>query len=97
MRVLQVVQKSFDSIGFDPKLKPFNRIILSMMAIHLLNTFSLWIFLLLGANSSHEFMESIYITSCYSGIFLSAANVIFTREELFSVINMTDGIFNESK
>lgn len=97
MQTLQAVQKSFDSLGFSPKLKQFNYKISGISVISFLGIILLWIYLLHEADSSQEYMESIYIVTACSGIFLSFASTVFFKEELFSFINSFNELTNESK
>lgn len=65
MQVLQEVQKSFNWMGFNPKLEPFNRRILRILTIVFPAVVLQWMFLMLEANSAQEYLESIYmITAC---------------------------------
>lgn len=97
MRVLQEVLKSYDSIGIDPKLEPFNRKVLRYLAVYFLGMTLLLIYLFHEADTSREYMESIYVVTSCSGILLSAASTIFIREKLFLYIDTLNKRFDESK
>lgn len=97
MRTLQEVQTSFDWMGFNPKLKPFNHKIRAILAITIPAVISQWKFLVHDANNAREYMESIYIVSVCSGVFLCFASTIFITKKLFAFINSVDELMNESK
>lgn len=97
MKILQEVQNNLISMGMNPELERFNRRILNILAINFPGVVSLWIFLFHEANSAEEYLESIYIVTASSGIFLSFASTIFVMEELFSFIKNVDDAVNESK
>lgn len=96
MQTLQVVQKNFNSLGFDPKLEPFNRTVLSFLILAFSGISLQWIFLFHGADSSQKHMETISIASGCTAIILSFTATIFISTELFSFINSFDDLTNES-
>lgn len=91
------MQKSFRSIGFDPKLESFNHRILGILAITSLGVISLWIFLFHEADSAAAYVESVYLITVCNGVLLSMASTIFTRKRLFSFIEIHEEFWNESK
>lgn len=97
MQVFQAVQKTFDWMGISPKLKPFNRITSSILAIVIPPYIFLWIFLLHDADNSQEYMESSYAVMTCTGMFLSSASTILIKRKLFSFIDSFDELVNESK
>lgn len=97
MQTLQEVQKAFDLIGLGPKLEPFNRRILSILAFVILCNISQWIYLVHVTDSTETFMECMYLTFACSGIFLCFANTILTTEKLFSFFRSIDELSSESK
>lgn len=97
MPILKEVEKSFNSIGFDPKLKPFNHKTLSILVILLPGIILQWIFLICVANRAEEYMESIYIVTTSTGVFLSFASTILIREKLFYLIEIDNEFVRESK
>lgn len=97
MQALQEVQKSFYFLGISPNLKPFNPRILSFSAFILHGVILLWLFVILEADGSQEYMESIYANSAVSGTFLCLLGTIFMSEKLFSFFKALDEALNESK
>lgn len=97
MLILQEVQKSFDSIGFNPKLEPLNHKILGILCIVVPAVLSLWIFLVHEANSAHEYMDSIYVISTSCGIFLSFTSTILITKKLYFLFKVFDEFINEGK
>lgn len=97
MQTFQAVQRGFESLGFSRKLAPFNRIVLRIFAIDFLLIISQLIFLIHEADSSQEYMESIYTITACSCIFVSLATTIFITDKLFTFIDGFDELINESK
>lgn len=97
MKIYQEVQKSFVWIGFDQKLEPFNRKISSILAITFTAVLLQWIFLIHVAETAQQYMESMYIVSTCSGIFLAFASSTFTTKRLFSFIKRVNESVDESK
>lgn len=97
MRVLQAVQKSFDRMGFSPKQERFNHLALGILVTNITGTSLQWIFLFRVANSSQEYMESVYFVTATTCIDLSFAHTIFITKKLFSLIDTIDELFNERK
>lgn len=97
MQVFQETQKSFKWMGFDSKLKPFNRRISSILVFTFTCVLLLWIFLIYEADTDQEYMESIYCVSVGSGVFLSLASSTFITKKLYSFIDGIQGNFNESE
>lgn len=97
MQTLQVVQKSFNSMGFDPKREPFNHITVGILVLGFSGVSIQWIFFLDGADSSQERMESMYVVAGCTGIFLSYTTTIFITNELFSFIDAFNELTNKSK
>lgn len=97
MKTLQVVRKLSNSMGFSSKLEPFNQLTLTILVVAASGISSQWIFLFHEADNSQQYMESIYVATCCTGVFLSFTSTIFTTKKLFSFINSVDDLFNESK
>lgn len=97
MRSVQEVQKAFITIGFDPKLKPMNHRVLGVLAIVFPGLTSIWIYLIFEANGAEEYMESIFMVTVCTGIFISFASTILNKTSLFSFIGRVDKVLNESK
>lgn len=97
MRVLQVVQKCFDSMGFSPKQEQFNQTTSIILVLAISGIGLQWMFFFLESDSSQEYMESIYVATGCSGAVISFASTIFIRKQLFSFIDSVDEVFNESK
>lgn len=95
MQIFQEVQKSFISLGFNPKEEPFNHKIVGILAATLLAVISLWIFLIHEANSAESYMESIYDITAATGLLLSLASTVFIKQKLFSFIGSFDEFLNE--
>lgn len=57
----------------------------------------MWIFLIHEADGAQKVMESIYVVTTGSGIFLSFASTIFIREKLFSFFKNWDDFANDGK
>lgn len=93
----QVVQKSLHSIGFGPTLEPFNRRILSILAVTCLGVISLWIYLFHEADGAEAYMESICLITICTATLLSDASTILITKKLFAFINAHDECFNERK
>lgn len=91
------VRKSLHSIGVSPKLEPFNRRILSILASTSLGVISLWIFLFHGADSAEEYMKSVCLITICTGTLLSFASTILIKKELFAFIKSHDECFDERK
>lgn len=97
MRVLQVVQKSFDRMGFSPKRERFNQRALDILVMDITGTSLQWIFLFRVADSSQEYMESVYVVTATTCITLSFAHTIFITKKFFSIIGTLDELVNERK
>lgn len=97
MRTLQVAQKSLNSIGFSPELKPFNSKILSNLVTIFPFIILQWIFLFHGANGAQEYIECAYIAVGCTGVFLSFASAVLIAAKFFSYFKSVDDFFNESK
>lgn len=97
MKIFQEVQKSFNWMGFNPKLAPFNPRILSNFVMRFTSLIFLWIFLIYEAETAQEYMESMYVISTGSGIFLSFLSQIFITKRLFSFIKRVNEAVNESE
>lgn len=91
------VQKSFQSIGLDPKLEPFNRRILSILVITSLGIISVWIFLIHEADSAEEYMESTYVITVSTGVVLSFASTTLITKKLHSFYKAHEEYLNESE
>lgn len=97
MQILQEVQRSLSSIGFNQKLEPFNRRIVSILVTVLPGFISVWVFLIHEADSAQEYMESIYIAVVSTGILLSFTSTISITKKLFSFIENIGECFKESE
>lgn len=97
MRALVVVQKCFDLMGISSKREQLNHITLSVLIIGGLAISLEWMYLILEADSSQEYMESIYVVTASTGIFFSFASTIFIEKKIFSFIDGIDDILIESK
>lgn len=97
MRVLQVVQKCFDAMGLSPKRDQFNPITSIILVLATSGVGLQWIFFFHEADSSQEYMESIYVATACSGALISFASTVFIRKQLFSFIGSVDELFNGSK
>lgn len=97
MQLLQEVRNSFDSMGFSPKSDQLSHKFLNNFIINFSGYILLWIYLLRDANSSLQYMESIYMITVCSCIFLSAVSTVFLQDELFLFIDTLNSLFNESK
>lgn len=97
MQTLQEVQKSFISIGYSPKLKPFNQRVLAILAIIFVGVVLEFIYLIHDADGAQELMESIYIITATAGSFLCFASSSFIMEEIFAFIDSSNETFRESK
>lgn len=75
MRVLQVVQNGFESIGIGPGRKAFNHTTLSILFICVFGFISLGIFIVQTADSAQEYMECLYIFTASIGTFLSGVSI----------------------
>lgn len=95
MQILQVVQISFYSIGFSPKLKPLNHRNLSILGISFPGVILELISLICEANGAQEYMESVYIITVCSGVLLAYASTIVVMKKLFSFIEAINEFFNE--
>lgn len=97
MPIFQTVQKTFDSVGLNPKLDPLNRKLLSILITNFMAIILQLIYLLHVADSSQQYLECIYVVTVGSGILLSIASTILIRDKLFLYIDTLDEVFNESK
>lgn len=98
MKVLRVVQKSFDSIGISSKRESFNQITLAIIFMSVSGISSLFTYFFRKANTAQEYMEFIYFATATTGTLLSGASTVFlTKKKLFSFIDSVDELFNESK
>lgn len=97
MNIYQEVQTNFESVGFSPKLSPFNHKTLGFLVTTSFMIILGLIFLIHEADSAQLYMESIYSLTACIGVFLSFANLIFITKKLFSFIESMDKIINESK
>lgn len=95
MKHYQEVQKGFEWLGFDLKLSDHN--ILGTMVISLSGIISEWIFLLFEANSSQEYLESIYFITSSVGIFISYTSALLLKDKLLVFIDTVDRTINKSK
>lgn len=93
MKTLQVVQKSFRSLGLSSQIDLFNLILITSFPFEI----SLWIYLFYEANTSQEFMESIYMTTICTAVFASYASTLLITDKLFSFFDSFDDHINESK
>lgn len=91
------VQKSLYSIGFGPKLKPFNQQIVSILLPISLGVISLWIFLFHDAESAGEYVEAVCVITISGGTTLSVAITNFTTKKIFLFIKAHEEYLNESK
>lgn len=97
MQTLLKVQKSFTWIGFDPKLEPFNRRVVQILVITFSAIISLWIYFIRVPDTAQEYMESIFIVSTCTSVFLSFMSAILNMEKLFSFIKGVDEFLTERK
>lgn len=97
MQTLLEVQKAFKSMGLRRNQEPFNQRVLSILVIVFPGLISMWIYLICEADSDNEYMESVYIVTLASGVFLSFATTILITKKLFSFIKSSDEFSNERK
>lgn len=97
MKVFQAVQTNFISLGFNPKLVPFNRIFVRNISIAAFGTTLLWIFLVYEADNSQEYIESTYFIAACVGIGFAAMHTIFHTNKLFSFFDRFEKLVNQSK
>lgn len=97
MRALHDVQKSFHSMGFDSKSKPFNHQILSIAAIVSPAVCFLWVYLIYETDSAQKYTESIYFVIAFTGVCLSFANTILFKAKIFVLIESLHKFWNQSQ
>lgn len=97
MQVLQVTQKSFDSIGFGRKLKPFNHLIRKNFVLSIPGLTLLWTYLLHGTSCPQEYMESFYVVTACSCVVFCTVSLIFCKNKLFSFIDCVEELIGESR
>lgn len=97
MQSLQQVRKNFQSLGFSPKLKPFNRKILTIHLVSSLAVVLLWVFLFSNPIGAGRLIESVHIASIGCCLYLGFFADILVRERLFLFFNKFDEVLNESK
>lgn len=95
MKVLQEVQKSFESLGLSPKSQRFNYKMLRTFVVALAGTISQWMFFFFEVDSSQEYLESVYIMICCGVAIISYTNIVFIKDELFALLDKIDQIINE--
>lgn len=97
MKSLQVYQKSIESLGLSRNRKPFNRQTFGIAIASVLVVILLWIFLLCEADSSQEYIESIFVINACTNIFISFASMILIADKLFAYFDGIDELLDESK
>lgn len=97
MQILQTLQKSFDSIGYSRDRAPFNRIVSTNLGRSVPAIIFMWMSLFREARTSQELMESIYFIVASMGNFYSCIATILTRNEMFSLIDCSNDLFNKSE
>lgn len=95
METLHEVRKNFESMGLSPKLQPFNRGVLRIFILCFLPNILEWIFLTHVADSSEEYMESMYVVTVTNGIVFSFTNTILTTEKIFPFLENIDEFVNK--
>lgn len=97
MKLFQTVQRVFCSLGVNLKLEQFNSTFWKYFVINFLVYVFEWIFLSHESNKSLEYMESAYYISTFTSTFGSFMSIIFAREELFSIFDSVEKLYDESK
>lgn len=96
MQVLQEAQKSLESMGFS-QLEPFNHRNLNILSLTIPGFISLLMHLIHEANSTREYMESIFLFTVCAGIYISFASTILITKQLFWYIEDLNEFINESE
>lgn len=90
MKILQEVQKSFNSIGFSPNLDRFNKKILIVTSVIVVGLILQLIYIFHEADTPQEYMESIHFFSACFSILLSFASSVLMKQKLFSFIKQIE-------
>lgn len=103
MKLFHTIQNSFASVGFIRNNKreffhyPLNKKHLTVQATFILSLISLYTFAFHVANSLNEYMDSFYLMTTISAIFISYTILIYTMDDLFSFIDGCEQLCNDSK
>ena len=102
MALLQIVQKNLALLGFirnryDYHYYPFNREHLKTMLIFAIGLIQLYTFAFHSAKVPREYMDSFYMITVLTAVFLSYAIVVWNMIKLFNFIDGCDEVINKSK
>lgn len=96
MKILQRAQANLAVLGFERNVRPFNRRQKFWFIEGLLSFNAFFVYLLLGASSTKEYMESIFMIVIGTLIIISHFSIILKTETIFVLIDELEGIVNAS-
>ena len=100
MKVFQIIQKNFATMGFIPKEQQNrNRRLLKCIQIvyvikYSIDTIFVGTYIFLEAESIDEYMESIFILAALVAVFCCFLSIIFKNDLLFDTIELTESELN---
>lgn len=96
-KIFQTIQSKLALIGFERNLRPFNQRQKWTYIVSAVSLATMFIYLLLVANSPKEYMASIFICGVGTLITISHISVIVKTETIFKFISEFEEIINGSE
>lgn len=97
MKVFQRVQINLASLGFRPKQSAFNKTQLRIFTKVFLTKFSICAYIVYEANTTQEYMHSMYMIICTVLITVSRVSTLFKNAVIFDFIDKVEKTLNGSE
>ena len=97
MKIFKTFQKNFALSHFIRNEHPFNRKHLECLLESFTSLTSTYLFLLCGKYSVREFMDSIYIITVGTGMFIGFVNTVYRILQIFDFIDAVEKTINDRK
>lgn len=94
MKIFKTILKNFELVGII-RDHPFNQKFLIANATFVIGFASVFIFAFHVAHSMNEYMDSFFILTGMSGIFLCYATFSFNLTQLFRILDRFDKLFHD--
>lgn len=97
MKIFQTTQTNLALLGFERNLRPFNKRQRWILIEGFLAVTACYVYLLLVADSSKEFMDSIFTTGVSNLILISHISTVLKTETIFVFIDDVEDVINASE
>lgn len=97
MKIFQIIEQNFASLGFSSNQRSFNKKQLQIGLYFILGNVSQYAYLFHDANTAQQYMDSIFTTTTGTLIFISYVNTVRIMPIIFNSIDGLQRVVDESK